>query len=185
MQKLHVLYRKKYIVEKPSPLVNLPKKTTTHIKALEKEESRNKINFLFFLPSFQPTLSKNQKQRKGKDRKIHLILFSSIKKIFCRSKQNKKKKKEEKMQNDTSPSHLLSRELSFEETGEEKMRETRVQPRRSSSKKISIRIVRERKEENATIQKTRVIPRRGNITKKRRAELPVQYRQTRKMYRVF
>lgn len=111
---------------KRSPLVNLPKKTTTHIKALEKEESRNKINFLFFLPSFQPTLSKNQKQKKGKDRKIHLILFSSIKKIFCRSKQNKKKKKEEKTQNDASPSHLLSRKLSFEETGEEKMRETRV-----------------------------------------------------------
>lgn len=65
------------------------------------------------------------------------------------------------------------------------MREIRVYPPRSSSKKVFIRIVQESKEENATIQKTRVIPRRGNITKKSRAELPAQYRQTRKMYRVF
>lgn len=80
---------------------------------------------------------------------------------------------------------LLSRKLSFEETREEKMLEIRVYPPRSSSKKVFIRIVRESKEKNATNQKTRVIRRRGNITKKPRAELPVQYRQTRKMYRVF
>lgn len=105
IQKLHVLYQKKYIVEKPSPSINLPKKTTTYVRALEKEESRNKINFLFFLPPFNQRYFQETKNRgKEETRKIHLILFSSIEKTFCRSKQNEKKKKEEKMQNDTSPS---------------------------------------------------------------------------------
>lgn len=66
IQKLHVLYQKKYIVKKPSPLVNLPKKTTTYIKALEKEKSRNKINFLFFLPS---STNDTFEKRKTEERK--------------------------------------------------------------------------------------------------------------------
>lgn len=38
IQKLHILCQKKYVVEKPSPFVNLSKKTTAHIKTSEKKK---------------------------------------------------------------------------------------------------------------------------------------------------
>lgn len=128
IQKLHILCQKKHIVEKPSPFVNLSKKTTTYIKTSEKKRRKVEIKSTFssFSP-LQPTiLSKNQKQRKGKDRKIHLILSSTIKKTFCRSKQNEKKKKEEKMQNDTSLSASIEKTFIRRNQRRENARDTRL-----------------------------------------------------------